>query len=34
VRVSKILTKLGAKNRVEAAAIAHRLCLGDAVVSG
>ena len=34
VHVSNILAKLGAKNRVEAAAIAHRLHLGEAVVSG
>jgi DNA-binding CsgD family transcriptional regulator len=34
VHVSNILTKLGATNRGEAAAIAHRLHLGDAAVSG
>jgi DNA-binding CsgD family transcriptional regulator len=33
VHVSNILAKLGAKNRVEAAAIAHRLHLDDAVIS-
>jgi DNA-binding CsgD family transcriptional regulator len=33
VHVSNILTKLNARNRVEAAAIAHRLHLGDAAVN-
>jgi DNA-binding NarL/FixJ family response regulator len=33
VHVSNILTKLDAKNRVEAATIAHRLHLADAVVN-
>ena len=33
VHVSNILNKLGAKNRMEAAAIAHRLHIGDAAVN-